>query len=57
MYLWRVGKGWGDGGSGAGEGDKRSGELVGTWDEGEDEGETRVGIGWNVDGGKVDEPK
>ena len=51
--MWRVDRGWGDGGSGASE--KGSGESVGTRDKGE--GETGVGMGWDVDGSKVDEPK
>ena len=53
MNVWRVDRGWGDGGSGASE--KGSGESVGTRDKGEVE--TGVGMGWDVDGSKVDEPK
>jgi len=53
VNVWRVDRGWGDGGSGASE--KGSGESVGTRDKGE--GETGVGMGWDVDGSKVDEPK
>ena len=51
--MWRVDRGWGDGESGASE--EGSGESVGTGDKGE--GETGVGMRWDVDGSKVDEPK